>query len=198
MAVDRNVRATGSRAVGGVGVHSFHMNNPADEFTDRVLAFREDIHGGTLEDNFENWPKEKIREAVEGMQREDQKQQNKLITKQNADAFIASHPEFLDIPANAALMKHELNRMFGDGPYSVANYETAEESLRASNFLRLNKKVLAEQQTAAALERAKAEKQRNTPLTQEQLYEMPLEDLRRLDAVEAQQRMQRRGEEGGW
>jgi hypothetical protein len=186
----------GSRSF-SVGNYTRNTDSQEDPFNTRVRAFRDDSVD-TLPDTFENWPKERVKEAVEGMLRADQRQQDLIATKDNADVFLAAHPEFLDTTANGQLMNHELKRMFGDCLHTFDQYEAAYESLRASNFLALNKAEVEKQRKAAAKARVEVERARSVEPSLDELWAMPLEDLRRLDAVENQQRMQRRGEEGGW
>jgi hypothetical protein len=148
-----------------------------------------------LPDKFEFWDKERVKEAVAGVMREDQRQKDKIATGQNGDAFIAVHPEYVDSKANSELMRHQLKTQFGECLYTLEHYESAYEALRASNFLALDQKEVAKQNRAEAKARAEAERARSVPPTEQQLYEMPLEDLRRLDAVK---RMQEAGERGNW
>jgi hypothetical protein len=186
----------GSRSF-SVGGYTRNVNLQEDPFDARVRAFKDDSFD-TLEDNPENWPKEKVKAAAEMFQRADQSQQDLIATGLNGDAFIVAHPEVKDTPANGQLFKHELNRMFGDCLHTVDHFEAAYESLRASNFLALNKAEVEKQQKAAAKQRYEAERARSVEPSMDELYSMSLDDLRRLDTVANQERMQRRGEEGGW
>lgn len=168
-----------------------------DPFTARVKAFKRD-DASELEDSPENWSAEKVKAAAEMFQRQDQKQQNTVANREMADVFIAEHPEYIDSGVNGRLMTHELRRTFGEGAYTLAQYEQAYESLCNSNFLNLDEKIVREQQKEAARARAQAERARSVTPAEQDLYEIPLEDLRRLDAIENQKRMQRIAEEGGW
>jgi len=180
-----------------VGGYTRTVDLQVDPFDARVRAFKDDSIEA-LPDTFENWPKEKIKAAVEGMQRADQKQQDKLTSADNAALFLASHPEFLDTQANGQLFNHELNVMFGECLYTMEHYEAAYESLRKTNFLALNKTEDAKRQKAAAKARAEAEKAKSVEPSEAELYSMSMEDLRRLSDTKSHEQMQRRGEEGGW
>jgi len=70
--------------------------------------------------------------------------------------------------------------------------------LKESGFLKLDKAELAKQEKDAAKALAEAERAHSVEPSIDDLYSMPLEDLRRLDAVENQKRMERIGNEGGW
>jgi hypothetical protein len=181
------------------GAHDYTRYTQAedDPFNKRIRAFRDDSID-SLPDSFENWPKEKIKEAVEGVIRADQRQQDIAATGQNGTSFVALHEEYLDTPANGQLMNHQLRTLYGETLYTLEHFEAAYQALRASGFLALDKKKVAEQERAAAKARVQAELARSVPKSEDELYSMPLEDLRRLDAIENQKRMQRRGEEGGW
>lgn len=150
-----------------------------------------------LPDKFEFWNKDAVREAVEGLQRADRAAQDRVENQKIGDAFVAGHPEYKDTNANAALMTHELNRMFGPGLHPLEHYEKAYESLRSSNFLALDQAELKKQQKAAAKQRFEQERSRSVTPSEQELYDMPLDDLRRLDAIENQKRLQLAGERGG-
>ena len=95
-----------------------------DPFAARVMAFKRD-DASELEDNPENWSAEKVRAAAEMFARQDQKQQNTVANREMADVFIAEHPEYIDSGVNGRLMTHELRRTFGEGAYTLAQYEQA-------------------------------------------------------------------------
>jgi hypothetical protein len=76
-------------------------------------------------------------------QREDQKHQSIVANREMADVFIAEHPEYIDSDVDGRLMTHELRRNFGEGAYTLAQYEQGYQSLRASNFLNLDERLCA-------------------------------------------------------
>jgi hypothetical protein len=179
-----------------VGNFTRHVDTPEDPFTARVMAIKND-DASNLDDNPENWPADKIRAAAEMFQREDTVRHNQQQSGINADAFLTMHPEIYDTQRNAELFKHELHRMFGESLLTVNEYEAAYESLRASNLLSLNKTEVEKQRKAADKARYAAQKAQTVTPSEQDLYDMPLDELRRRDTVEAQKRMQRAGERGG-
>jgi hypothetical protein len=86
---------------------------------------------GTLdelsEEGFEFWPKQKVREAVEGLQRADS---NTIAQRANADAFVDLHPEFLDIDSNGETMNRTLEALYGARVYTVSEFEKAYQVCR--------------------------------------------------------------------
>ncbi len=178
-----------------VGGFTRNVAAPSDPFSDRVMAFRNDDSSALSAE--EQLTAEQIKTAERLAQANDQVTQNKIARGQNADAFLAAHPEVLDTAANTKLIVHELARMFGtDALYTIENYEAATDSLRRSGLLKINEAEAAKQKKEADKQRAAAATKAEPTL--EELYNMPMEDLRRLDAGANQARMQRRGEEGGW
>jgi hypothetical protein len=144
-------------------------------------------------------PLETLRVVADRAAYEDKTQQDRLATKKNADAFIAVHPELIDNKSNAFILLNQARTMFGDGELTVNNLEDAYQYLRdRTDFLKLDAKELAKQQKAQAKAHYETERARSVRPTEQELYDMPLEDLRRLDTIDNQKRMQRIGEEGGW
>jgi len=128
--------------------------------------------------------------------------QDRLETQKNGDAFIAVHPEVMDNTANARLLLNQMNTMFGEGLHTLDHFEQAYEYLRTkTDFLKLDRNVLAAQQRQAANQRyaqaRAAEAARITNLSEAALEALPLEEIRRLDAIERQRQMQEAGERGG-
>ena len=167
-----------------------------DPFNHRVMAFLND-DASELDDS-EKLTAEHIKAAALLAEREDQAKADRLASQQAADAFVAGHPEYDDkSEANAHLLLNQVETMFGKGLHTIKQWEAAYEYLRTNtNFLKLDAKELSKQKKAADKARFDAAQNPVTPSVQE-LYEMPLDDLRRLDAVENQKRMQRAGERGG-
>lgn len=143
---------------------------------------------------FEDWSPAKQRAAYEGMCRADV---NLTTIHENADTFIANHPEFKDTEANGKVINRTLKAMFGDVVHTSEQFEAAYEVARANNLVELDAAQIAKQKAAATQQRAKAERGRIANLTEEELETMPLEEIRRLDTIERQRQMQREGERGG-
>jgi hypothetical protein len=180
-----------------VGSYTRYTPNSAEEdpFNIRVRAFKDD----NMPDGPENAPAEEVKAWADHFQREDT---NKIAQRANADAFLALHPEFLDMQANAEAMNRTLEALYGDRVYTVSEFEKAYQVCRANNSLTLDEAMIVKQQQAAANERAKAARARRAAETrvfsEDEKYNMSLEELRRIEDREIQQRMQRGGEEGGW
>lgn len=178
----------------GLGSFGRHVPNAAEN---DPLNLR--LIGGNLDELplHERLTAEEIKAAALLAQREDQATQDRIETQKNGDAFIAGTPAFIDNTANAHLLLNQARTMFGDGVITVSQFQSAYESLRTrTKFLKLDPKELAKEQQAAAKQRFDAAQNPTTPSEQD-LYDMPLEDLRRLDAVENHNRMQVAGERDG-
>jgi|SRR5579864_2349337 len=188
MSVDRSLRADNNPRSSGVGTLGNYHIPTAQEMLDP--------------DNPENLTAEQIRAAHTLALREDKANQDRLETQKNADAFVAEHPEWIDNQANSQLLVNQAKTMFGDGLLTVDNFESAYRYLREhTNFLALNKTVLAAQQKQASKQRYAAQRAAEanhiTNLSEAQLEALPLEEIRRLDAIERQKQMQLAGERGG-
>jgi hypothetical protein len=93
-------------------------------------------------------------------------------------------------------MRHQI-RSNGVKRATLDDFERAYTQLRESNFLKLDQKMLREQEEQAEREMAVAFKNRHIP-TEEDRYSMSLADLRRLEDGEIKKLNQRIGEEGGY
>lgn len=174
-----------------------HVPTQDDPFDVRVKAFLNDNSEGlTPEDRL---TAEDIKAAALLAEREDRNKQDILETQKNADAFIAGTPAFIDNTANAHLLVNQARTMFGDGVITVPQFQSAYEYLRTrTDFLKLDQKELAKERKAADKARFDAEMaQRSAGPTEEELYSMPLDDLRRLDTIENHRRMRAEAERGG-
>jgi len=143
---------------------------------------------------FEDWSPEKQRAAYEGMRRADA---NLTTIHENADIFLANHPEFKDTEANGKAINRTLKAMFGDVVHTTEQFEAAYEVARANNLVELDKDEIAKQAKAATQQRAKSERSRIVYRTEAELETLPLEEIRRLDAIERQRQTQEAGERGG-
>ena len=175
-----------------IGNYTRNLDAPINEFDARTRAFLNDDASQLSPE--QQLTADQIKAAAELAEREDQAARAQSENAINADVFLKTHPWVKDSKANAQLFKHELRVRFGNGPYTIDRYEEAYQSLLESSFLALDeKKFEAHQQEIA--QRHEAEKAALP--SEEDLYTMPLEDLRRLDAIESQKRMQQAGERGG-
>ena len=174
-----------------VGSYTRHVTEQEDPFTTRVRAFRDDSLD-QLEDKFENWEAPQVKEAVEGLQRADNKTQ---IVNQNmatGDAFAAGHKEYVDNDANALLILNQMDTMFGKGLHPLEHFESAYEYLRTNtNFLKLNQAEVARQQKAADKARYDAQRAQSVTPSEDEMYSMPMEEIRMRDVIENQKRKER-------
>ncbi len=147
---------------------------------------------------------EEIKVAYEEAIAADQAYQDQVASIEAGKVFIAGHPEWRNTKENIALLNHELVSRFGVREYTIPHYEEAYASLRASNFLNLDKNALAAQEKQAAKEKFNAEKARSATSAARAFNPnvdynaLSLEEIRERANEEARQQMQRRGEEGGW
>src|SRR5258708_2727244 len=84
---------------------------------------------------FEKWSPEKQRAAFEGMRRADA---NLTAINENADTFIANHPDFLDTASNGKAMNRTLKAMFGDVLHTPEQCESAYNVAPANNRMKLD------------------------------------------------------------
>ncbi len=117
--------------------------------------------------------------------------------KHDATVWLSLHPEYINNDYNKKLMEHEMGVI---NP-TIQDLENAYQALRASDLLQLDQAEIVKQEQQAANQRAKGIKKAGGPLapmhTEDEMYSMSLEDLRKYDQIENQNRMQRQGEEGG-
>jgi hypothetical protein len=176
------------------------LSNPADQdpLNRRVNAALTGTLDELSEEGFEFWPKEQVKEAIVGLQREDS---NKIAQDANADAFLALHPEFVDIDSNGKTMNRTLEALYGERVYTVSEFEKAYQVCCANNSLTLDEAEIVKQQQSAANLRAKAERARraaeNRVFSEDDKYNMSLEELRQVENNELQKRLQLAGERGG-
>jgi hypothetical protein len=193
MSTDRSVRHTGDRT-SSAGDYTYRVPEQEDPLNARIHASLNNTLD-ELPDTFENWDKDRVREAVAGLQRADVNHQASLETQKTGNAWTKLHPEYVDSDANAYLMRHQL-RSNGITHARFEDFDLAYQQLRESNLLKLDQTVVnAQEIQAAKVARKKAQK---ATLSEEDLYNMPMEDLRRLDSLEAHERMQRVAERGGF
>lgn len=124
---------------------------------------------------------EEVKAAWEDALKEDQTQKDQAVSIENGKAFMAGHPEFVQSKENIALMNHQLRSKFGVRLYNVADYEECFADLRVSNFVKIDKTVVAAQERQAAKERYDAAKARTAERTfnpNANYEDMSLEELR--------------------
>ena len=158
------------------GNYTRHLNTQDDPFNTRVRANLD----GTLDslpDTPENASAETIKKYAEHFLAEEATRVDGFRAREDVNAFLALHPEYKDTPANAALMNHELKRMGVTINPTLEQNDAAYRSLRESNFLDLDKKVLAKQEAEAAKQRAEDFKNRHVH-TEDEMNAMSMDELR--------------------
>jgi hypothetical protein len=142
-----------------------------------------------------------MKEAFDGQRRVDEKL---ALTHQNSQTFIDLNPAFVDSKANGEKMNAALKSLYGELPraFTVEEFETAYNVLRAANSLELNQAEIKRQEKAAAEERAKEVRARRASETrvysEDEKYSMSLDELKEAENREIQRRMQKIGNEGGY
>ena len=143
-------------------------------------------------------PRKKYGPGVDHFQRTDQKLSAR---SQSADAFIALHPEFFDTQENGQAMNRTLQALYGDIAFTPGHFEQAYAVLKANDALDLDQSVIVQMEQAAADQRAQATREQRARETrvysEEERYTMDLDELRRLETREIQQRNQLAAERGG-
>jgi hypothetical protein len=149
------------------------------ETTSFDRRLRASMDGVQLDPNDpENLTAAQLRAANELAQREDRTHQAVSACVQTGEAWLTEHPEFVKNQVNYDLMNHELLVRFGDIEWTLAHYDAAYQSLRSSNFLKLNPAVLAKQTNSDAQTRAAAERARTAIPSEEQMEGMSKAELR--------------------
>jgi hypothetical protein len=186
-----------------VGSYLRHVQNPANEDTfnkDTRRALDGEKRFDDDSPRFEDWSAAKQRAAYEGLERAED---NKIKQRANADAFLASHAEFIDIDANGQTMNRTLEALYGDRVYTVDEFEKAYEVCRANNSLKIDLAEEAKQQQRAAdaqrktVVKQRQERERLRNLSEDELNALPLEELRALVERQQHEDMQHEGERGG-
>lgn len=104
----------------------------------------------------------------------------------SADVFTQLHPEYIDNTKNGNTMRAAFN-LFNITTPTQEQYEEVYERCRAQGLLELDQKVLQQQRNEAARNKAEAFRVANTMPSEEEMYAMDINELRR-----------RGGGGGGW
>ena len=103
-----------------------------------------------------------------------------------ADGFSQIHPEYIDSKRNAETMKHAC-ALLGIANPNLNQLEEVYERCKAQGLIELDQKVLNEQFAQSTRTYAEELKAASTMPTEEELYALPLDEIRR-----------RAGGGGGW
>jgi hypothetical protein len=155
----------------GFGPHVAFMPPLEDEVSDGI---RRSLNG---EPSLEATPEE-IREQHDSLVREEAEQTARLRAETEGNAFTKLHPEYSDTPANAFKLLTHCRSVFGTSTPSLEQFDSAYQALRANGSIEFNERVLVKQADDAAVARAKQFKKESS-ITEEEMYTMPLEELKR-------------------
>jgi hypothetical protein len=136
-----------------------------------------------LERAFDALPIEEQQQVLRNAEKQSQAVLDGQVTQQNADSWLTLHPEFRDDTANAKLMREQLllngvvNR-----PTTIEDYEIANRQLVAAGLVRQNPAALRKQQAQEVLDRANHAVKTSVAFdktTEQEMYELPLDEVRR-------------------
>ena len=143
---------------------------------------------GTEEQNdqeraFERLSADEVRQMIRDGEKQHQANADSVITGQNGDSWVSLHPEYHDGTANAKRLALQL-RLNGvvNRPVTIEDYEVAHRQLLASGDVRQNKVALEKQQAAEVLARAEHAVKNSAAFdttTEDAMYELPLDEVRR-------------------
>jgi hypothetical protein len=127
-----------------------------------------------------------VRDYLEQEAMTNQEREARANSQACADGFSQLHPEYIDNDKNAETMKHAC-ALLGIVNPNLNQIEEVYQRCRVQGLLYLNQKVLNEQFTQSTRTYAEDLKAASTMPSEEELYSMPLEEIRR-----------RAGGGGGW
>src|SRR6267143_1503008 len=132
-----------------VGGYTRDIHTQEDPFTSRVMAIKND-DASNLEDTFENWTADRVKEAAKGFERAEQAKAAAAESQKNGDVWIHLHPEYVDNDANGNKMLHELKTMgIVYEAATLQDFEVAYQQLYADGMLTLNQTELRKQKIVA-------------------------------------------------
>jgi hypothetical protein len=160
------------------GRHTYtsYTKSEDEPFVKRNRAFMSNDFSAL--DTDEKLTADQFKQAHQLAQREAERLAGIDVSKENADIFLAAHPEYVDHDKNGHEMERQLAAMFGDsGPRTVGNYELAYQELRKRNLLELDGAEVAKQRDRENISKHKAWAKANTLPSEEEMYKMPLNEL---------------------
>jgi hypothetical protein len=127
---------------------------------------------------FEAMPAEKLRGFIERAMQSDQEKTDLMMSGIDLQTFFELHPEYVDCQANTSPMVSFV-RARGIKAPTLSDLEEAYAALRASGLLQLNQAVLQKQRKGEIADRAKEIEAQRTLPDEEELYALPLDEIRR-------------------
>jgi hypothetical protein len=151
---------------------------------ERQAALQQKVSKSDAEIALENLPTEQVLSLLREGERWEQRQVNARETGLNGDAWLFLHAEYVDNKHNGELMTMQLRANgCNEKTASVEDYEKAYRQLQASGLLKLDEQELRSRQTKDLQERVSDAVK--TPgsifdeTTEEEMYSLPLDELRR-------------------
>jgi hypothetical protein len=134
---------------------------------------------------FDELPADKIKELFAKAAQSDQQKADAAMSRGEMDVWIKTHPEYRDHAANAKQLLNQVRTMFSTVTPSLQQAEAAYDALRDTDLLDINQAELARQKDRSDAQRAKEIQDAGGVYvhghpSEQEMYEMPLEDLRRL------------------
>ena len=119
-----------------------------------------------------------IRDFINDEAMSNQERSARAHSQACADGFAQTHPEYVDNKRNAETMKHAC-ALLGIVNPNLNQMEEVYGRCKAEGLLELNQKVLNEQYALSTRTYAEDLKAANAMPTEEELYALPLEEIRR-------------------
>lgn len=123
-------------------------------------------------------PVEAVRAACERAMQSDAEKIALSESESYCDIYLAIHPEVIDNDANAHTIKAALG-LFGITAPNQQELDEVVARCKAQGLLHLDKKVLEQQRKAATASKAAEYVKANTMPSEEEMYAMSMEELRR-------------------
>lgn len=127
---------------------------------------------------FEALPAEKVREHIERAMQSEKEKTELFMSSIDLQTFFELHPEYKDCQENSSPMVSFL-RAKGIPRPTLSDLEDAYNNLRAAGLLQLNRAAIQKQQKAEIQQRARGIEDQRTLPDEDELYSMPLEEIRR-------------------
>jgi hypothetical protein len=119
-----------------------------------------------------------LRTFIEDESLSNKQREARAHTQAIGDAFSQLHGEYIDNKRNGETMKHAFGLLGIVNP-SLSQFEEVYEKCKVQGLLELNQKVINEQYALSARTYAEEVRAASIMPSEEELYSMPLEEIRR-------------------
>lgn len=128
---------------------------------------------------------EQIRAQFERLSKSDQEKATAKASQEQLDVWVKTRPEYRDTPSNAKQLLNQCKAMFGTVTPTAEQADLAFLAIADTGLLDIDQKELAKQKDKRDTAQAKAivaagGVHRYGRPTEQELYDMPLDELRRL------------------